>query len=166
MDDSPAQTIDVLPTIADQLGLRTGWRFDGRSLRDGRGRPARRVAVVSGDGVPQPFADVPAHAGRGGRRAARPVRGGRRRRGAVRRGRGLRAGRAGARPTCPRRPAGRRAGRARATSPLLADVDPDAALLPALATGRISGEMKPGTDLAFALNGTDPGGRAHVQRRG
>ena len=38
--------------------------------------------------------------------------------------------------------------------PLLADVDPAAALLPALASGRISGVTGPGTTLAIALNGT------------
>jgi hypothetical protein len=31
-DDSPARTVDVLPTIADVLGLKSGWEFDGVSL--------------------------------------------------------------------------------------------------------------------------------------
>ncbi len=33
VDDSPVRTIDVLPTIADLLELRSGWDFDGRSAR-------------------------------------------------------------------------------------------------------------------------------------
>ncbi len=33
--DDPAQTIDVMPSIADLLDARTDWEFDGHSLYDG-----------------------------------------------------------------------------------------------------------------------------------
>ncbi len=33
--DDPAQTIDVVPSIADLLDARTDWEFDGHSLYDG-----------------------------------------------------------------------------------------------------------------------------------
>ena len=42
-DGRPARTIDVLPTIADVLGVRIPWRVDGRSLL---GRPAAPEDVV------------------------------------------------------------------------------------------------------------------------
>jgi hypothetical protein len=40
VDDSPARTVDILPTLASQLDLEPGWRTAGRSLDDG-GAPAR-----------------------------------------------------------------------------------------------------------------------------
>jgi hypothetical protein len=46
ISDKPLQTIDVLPTIADLLGVRIPWAVDGRSaLR--RGLPARRRTIVA-----------------------------------------------------------------------------------------------------------------------
>jgi hypothetical protein len=33
--DTPASTVDVLPSLVDLLGIDTGWRFDGHSLFDG-----------------------------------------------------------------------------------------------------------------------------------
>ena len=42
ISDRPLQTIDVLPTIADALGIRIPWRVDGRSaLAPPRAAPAR-----------------------------------------------------------------------------------------------------------------------------
>jgi hypothetical protein len=43
-----ARTVDILPTIADALGARPGWRFDGRSLL-GRRLPADGVVEVGGN---------------------------------------------------------------------------------------------------------------------
>ena len=34
--DAPARTIDILPTVADQLGVAMPWEVEGRSLRDAR----------------------------------------------------------------------------------------------------------------------------------
>jgi Sulfatase len=33
IDDRPAESVDVLPTIADLLDVKTSWKFDGHSLR-------------------------------------------------------------------------------------------------------------------------------------
>ena len=46
--DGFARTVDILPTIADALGVRTPWRFDGRSLL-GRRLPADGTVVVGGN---------------------------------------------------------------------------------------------------------------------
>jgi len=49
IDDRDSKTIDILPTIADVLGVQIPWRVDGRSLR---ARPIKRevsVATTSGD---------------------------------------------------------------------------------------------------------------------
>ncbi|MBA3263299.1 MAG: sulfatase-like hydrolase/transferase [Thermoleophilaceae bacterium] len=46
ISDKPLQTIDVLPTIADLLGVRIPWKVDGRSaLR--HGAPARRRMIIA-----------------------------------------------------------------------------------------------------------------------
>jgi hypothetical protein len=44
--DDPVQTVDVLPTIADVLGIDVPWRMDGTSLRSPR---AREQYVLVGD---------------------------------------------------------------------------------------------------------------------
>jgi hypothetical protein len=50
--DAHAQATDILPTIADVLGLRIGWRTDGRSLfRPGH---AARVHLTTAHGLIQP----------------------------------------------------------------------------------------------------------------
>lgn len=43
IDDEPRQTIDVVPTISEELGVEVppDWDFDGRSLRDARGHAER-----------------------------------------------------------------------------------------------------------------------------
>ena len=52
IDDRNAQTIDILPTIADVLKVRTGWKLDGRSLL------ATPVTVTEDKVI---FADAGAH---------------------------------------------------------------------------------------------------------
>jgi subtilisin family serine protease len=47
VDDSPARTVDVLPTIADALGARLPWAVDGRSLL--RATPAVEGSVTIPD---------------------------------------------------------------------------------------------------------------------
>jgi arylsulfatase A-like enzyme len=50
VDDRSAQTIDVVPTIADELGIAIPWRVDGKSLlRPDRPYPSR-IAVASHEG--------------------------------------------------------------------------------------------------------------------
>jgi hypothetical protein len=60
VDDRHATTGDVLPTIADLLGIKLGWHSDGRSLR-GTPRPLSDPVVVSifpsRDRVGLPFGD-------------------------------------------------------------------------------------------------------------
>ena len=46
VDRRAARTIDLLPTIADVLGVRHGWHLDGTSLRGAP--PSRAYAVVAG----------------------------------------------------------------------------------------------------------------------
>jgi hypothetical protein len=48
IDDSLARSVDILPTIADVLDLRSGWRFDGRSLLRG-GLPRDGTVTVGGN---------------------------------------------------------------------------------------------------------------------
>jgi hypothetical protein len=44
IDDSNAQTVDVLPTVAGVLGVDVSWRMDGRSLVGGQApRPEKKV---------------------------------------------------------------------------------------------------------------------------
>jgi Sulfatase len=47
IDTFRARTIDIVPTIADQLGVRAPWRLDGTSLFASGRRPASRVVVRS-----------------------------------------------------------------------------------------------------------------------
>jgi hypothetical protein len=50
IDDRDAKTIDIVPTIADVLGVRIPWHVDGVSLRGAR--VSRPVSVSKGDGDP------------------------------------------------------------------------------------------------------------------
>jgi hypothetical protein len=59
VDDAPAQTIDVLPTVIDSVGATTDWELDGHSLLDGS-RPAVDPAV---DPSLQPALDIAARHG-------------------------------------------------------------------------------------------------------
>ena len=57
VDDSPATSIDVVPTIADYVGAELPWDSEGRSLKDGSA-PARdvlRVATSEGPEVRRTF---------------------------------------------------------------------------------------------------------------
>jgi len=47
IDDRNAETIDILPTIADVLGIAPPWRFDGRSLLDPTGPERTDKVIVS-----------------------------------------------------------------------------------------------------------------------
>jgi hypothetical protein len=49
VDDRAARTVDVVPTIADVLGIRLGWNVDGTSLVAPRRRVSVEVAVTRGD---------------------------------------------------------------------------------------------------------------------
>ena len=46
--DRNAATVDVLPTIADALGVRVSWKTDGRSALDGNSPDRRRIVMESG----------------------------------------------------------------------------------------------------------------------
>ncbi len=47
---SPARTIDILPTLADAIGIRIPWHVDGRSVL-GRPSPERDVVVIKDHGA-------------------------------------------------------------------------------------------------------------------
>lgn len=46
VEDAPVQTIDLLPTIVDALGVETDWTFEGRSLVGGADPDRRPVAYL------------------------------------------------------------------------------------------------------------------------
>ncbi len=48
VERAPARTVDIVPTIADALGVRTPWHVDGRSVLGGS--PAERDVVLIKDG--------------------------------------------------------------------------------------------------------------------
>lgn len=50
VDPRPVRTVDVLPTIADALGIRLGWPMDGKSLLRSRGPTSRNVVVFTDEG--------------------------------------------------------------------------------------------------------------------
>jgi hypothetical protein len=52
VDDSPARTVDVLPTIADALGVRVPWAVDGRSLLGASPAVQGRVTIPDQGGEP------------------------------------------------------------------------------------------------------------------
>ena len=62
VDDRSARTIDIVPTIADVLGIHAPWEFDGRSLLL-RNRPYPseiEVASITGDVVRAPWSVIKA----------------------------------------------------------------------------------------------------------
>ena len=60
--DTPVQTVDIVPTIADILGIQLPWDLDGRSaLAPGAGRRVARVVKTSGDVVSAPTKTIAHH---------------------------------------------------------------------------------------------------------
>ena len=154
VDESPVRTIDLVPTIADALGLRTDWRFDGRSARrgiDGR----RRLTVMTGEPVHMGFAEFTRMRDAEVRRRIDLFGSGDGGQGifAVGAGSGLIGLRADDLVAAP--PDGVRG--ELDDLALLEDVDPGSGLIPALVRGRIVGELPPGSRVAVALNGTIQG---------
>lgn len=54
VDDRPAQTVDLVPTLVDLLGVHTEWAFDGVALLPGGPRPDP-VVLLTSPASPQPF---------------------------------------------------------------------------------------------------------------
>jgi Sulfatase len=151
IDPKWGRTIDVLPTIADVLGIRLPFRVDGRSLRPPRPVPAT-LEFRHSDGTKL---DVDRAALERGKAAslAHQI-------GLLGTGTWARAYRIGPHPELIGRPvAGLPAlprGRLTATvedAGKLLDVDPGASDSPAHVAGRLSGGDPAGHDLAFALDG-------------
>lgn len=61
IDDAPASTVDILPTIVDLLGIETDWRFEGHSLVDGSEPTIDRYVTTDVDAA---IAIAAAHAAR------------------------------------------------------------------------------------------------------
>jgi hypothetical protein len=150
-DDSMVRTIDIVPTIADRLGAELPWDADGRPIGAGAREPDVAVgAGTSGKDVTLPFPEF----------ALRRVAGLQEmtaRFGSDDGGRRLYA-------TGPhwdllgRRPASLASapalGRVELDSAhLLADFRPDSRLVPSFVSGRVVGELRPGTSVAVALGG-------------
>lgn len=59
IDDTPASSIDILPTIADYLGLDPSWSTEGRSLRGDGSPPRDSITVFAKEGatLTQPFSE-------------------------------------------------------------------------------------------------------------
>jgi hypothetical protein len=143
------KTIDVLPTIADTLGIRLPFKVDGRSLRDPsyNGRPDVQMEQSDGDRVRMPIAQFQA-----------------RERGSLER----RLSQFGAGSWKPVYDIGPRAdligrtvtakgGRGPDASvqfgDAFANVQPDSGAVPGHVRGRLSDKVPAGSTLAFALNG-------------
>ncbi len=149
IDDSPARTVDIVPTIADLLGVRSDWAFDGRSLR--HGAPSRRlVDVLAGEDVVTTVSDferrsraaVLARIGVFGSGDPGPLF-----------APGGQASMLGRRAAALTRAPAIPASAALDPPGLLDDVDPGARVLPALIEGTVKG-VAPGSPLVVALNGT------------
>ncbi len=150
VSDAPVQTVDILPTIAAELGVAIPWKVDGEPLF-GERRRERYVFV----GDRETFTCRP--------RRARGTAGG----GTRAPGLALRHGRRGSRPLRHRAAPGvdrqrvdelaiRPAGEARARLDQAADlraVDLGAEEIPARLTGVVSGDGGPTRDLAVAIGG-------------
>ncbi len=50
VEDAPARSIDILPTVADELDIRMPWPVEGRSLLTPAGGDVRSLSVASKDG--------------------------------------------------------------------------------------------------------------------
>ena len=164
IDDSAARTIDIVPTIARELGIRPAWRLDGRPLGRARAEPRRGLRhhrrEESGLGAAL-GARRPPHAraqGADSRLRDRPAVAGL----PVRPGSGGSSG--GGRRSCACAPS---AGRVELESgSLLGAVDPSSDLLPTYVAGRVEGLSPRPTALAFAVNGRVAATAATLSRRG
>jgi hypothetical protein len=133
ISDKPLQTIDVLPTVADLLGVRIPWQVDGRSgLR--RADPARRRMIVAKKFKHTYLVDTPSYESAKRAALARKLR---------LFGDGIYA--FGPRPDLLGRPAPP-GGRTVA-------VDPASGFVPAHVTGTIPDGESPGRTVAVAVNG-------------
>jgi hypothetical protein len=152
VDDGPARTIDILPTIAESLGARTEDAFDGRPLpRAGSAAERIDVRTFSGDDVTVPFRELT-------RQRDREIR---RRIGLFGAGNGF----AGVFvPRAERELVGRPVADLRVSggSPFGVDFDfregfatfsPDSPGIPAFVTGVLSGSARGGEEVAVAVNG-------------
>jgi hypothetical protein len=154
VDDGHATTADVLPTVADALGIGLDWRLDGRSLLD-RDRPAAAVGVATFPArkrLKMPFSDYVRD------RDAEVLR--------TQRRLGDARGWASVYAAGPdsvlfgRRAAELRSGALSDAQVRLDDAEQFAAvrprgpLVPAFVRGRLSGTAGPGLRLAVAVNGT------------
>jgi hypothetical protein len=150
IDKRYVKTIDVLPTIADALGMKLPFKVDGRSLRDPsyKGLPDVQMEQTSGKRVTMPIEQFEARKrGSLDRRLAqfgagswKPVY-----------GIGPRTDLIG-RAVSPQGGAGPEV--SVQFSDQFANVLPDSGAVPAHVRGRLSGQVPPGSTLAFALNGT------------
>ncbi len=144
-DDRMARTVDIVPTIADQLNIRLDDHVDGRSLLSPAARPEGQVTVSAthGPSVSVPFATF---------KRERDIRVGHML-DVFGAGDGWASlfGTAGdAAPAA----TGSSGVRIALDAPgLLASVDPRAAVIPAFVTGVLSGSVSPGDRFAVAVNG-------------
>jgi hypothetical protein len=152
IDDRPARSVDVLPTIADVLEANTGWAVDGTSLL-GDDRPRGRVTVER-----HRAGSVTVRFDRYRSELSRSVDWITARFGAGRGWAGVYAsasdsGLIGADPRSLPVRASAGAGLELDALAALESVDLDGGVLPALLEGRIARGAAPGTRLAFAVNG-------------
>jgi hypothetical protein len=149
IDDDNVRTIDVLPTIAEELGVKLPWRVDGRPADEaGQGGEVRVHALRGGD-FSLPFAEYVrrrnAVADRLLRQTTSPGTRGLYAAGPYGELIGRRAARLAGAPV--------EAGGVQLDGGgLLASVDPAAPVVPSLVTGVASG-VRPGDPLALAVNG-------------
>jgi hypothetical protein len=159
IDDSMVETIQIVPTIADRLGARLPWKADGRPIGDGTASGTVRVGDFT-----MSFSEFVRQRKARLRRMIRLF-------GADDGGARLYVNGPGAdllgRPVAPLTadlPA-----RVRVeldSGELLDDVRPDARVAPSFVTGRVDGELAPGTPLALAVNGRVAGTTRSFERGG
>jgi Sulfatase len=143
------KTIDVLPAIADTLGIKLPFEVDGRSLRDEsyKGQPDVQMEQTDGDRVrmPIPLFESRKRASLGRRMSLFGA------------GSWQRVYELGPRPDLIGRAVAARGGARDDVSvqfsDRFADVEPSTGVVPAQVRGRLSDKVRPGAPLAFALNG-------------
>jgi hypothetical protein len=153
IDDSPARTIDIVPTIARALGVDLPWEAAGRPLGSGAGSPERVSVGVGSTGrdLTLPFEEYVRRRESGLRRIVDLF-------GSADDGRGLYANGAGAELLG--RPVARLARAAPAgarveldSADLLDRFRPGSRLVPSFVSGRVAGGLEAGAPLAVAVNG-------------